>query len=479
MPLLTLQDCHVIFRKHYHLKVSSVQIQALQHCVILGANGSGKSALAALMAGEGDLKSGERDATSSIAWVSVEQQQALIEAEDQKDCADILDVIPEPTLVKEILFQNIKQNDIAPPFVTAVLDALSLQAKLEHPFRGLSTGETRKLLLANAILQQPKMLILDEPWDGLDTQSSEKLNNLLQHLSASTTIVFVLNRLSEIPAYIKHLILMQSAAIHWQIADPHGISAHISHIKQVLHLQQSSLELPGKDADSFAPPLLNESGPLVKLNKVKVAYQDNLIFEDLDWTIEPQQHWRLSGPNGSGKTCLLNLITGDHPQCYVNDIYVFGYQRGNGESIWQIKQYIGYISNALHLSYKVGCSLLNVILSGFYDSIGLYKQATEYQVQLAQKWLSVMGLSHKANDAFHDLSFGDQRVALIARAMVKHPALLILDEPCNGLDDINRIKVLALIELLAREGNTTILYVNHHLDDQIPSIQNHFSLPHK
>lgn len=479
MPLLTLQDCHVIFNKRYHLNISAAEVKTLQHCVILGANGSGKSALAALMAGKGDLKSGHRDATNSIAWVSVEQQQALIEAEDQKDCADILDVIPVPTLVKEILFQDLEHSNIDSELTRTVLDALDLTNKLERPFRALSTGETRKLLLAHAIIQQPKLLILDEPWDGLDVQSSERLNELLTRLAAHTTLVFVLNRMSEIPPYIKQVILMQSAAIHWQIADQQGVSEHIAHIKQVLHLQQSNLELPGKDADSFAPPILNSNGPLVRLSKVKVAYQDNIVFENLDWTIEAQQHWRLSGPNGSGKTCLLNLITGDHPQCYVNDIYVFGYQRGNGESIWQIKQYIGYVSNALHLAYKVGCSLQNVILSGFYDSIGLYKQATAYQVQLAQKWLAVMGLKHKANTSFNDLSFGDQRIALIARAMVKHPALLILDEPCNGLDDINRIKVLTLIELLAREGNTTILYVNHHLDDQIPSIKNNFSLPYK
>ena len=184
----------------------------------------------------------------------------------------------------------------------------------------------------------------------------------------------------------------------------------------------------------------------------------------------------VNGPNGSGKTCLLNLITGDHPQCYVNDIYVFGYQRGSGESIWQIKQYIGYLSNAFHLDYRVNCALLDVVLSGYYDSIGLYQKATKNQIRLAQQWLALMGLEKQTATSFQELSFGDQRLTLIARAMVKHPALLILDEPCNGLDDINRLKVLALIDLLAREGSTTLLYVNHHREDVIPSIKQYLSM---
>jgi molybdate transport system ATP-binding protein len=479
MSLVTLEHCHALFAEHYHLHTDHLSIGLLQHTVVLGPNGSGKSALAALIAGHGEWLDGLRQVTSNIAWVSVEQQQALIEAEKQKDCADILDIIPIPTTLEEILLEGYDSGDMVQTLlaqVAQVVDVFALGAMLQRPFRALSTGETRKLLLAKALLSQPELLILDEPWDGLDKQACADFNALLLEISTETTFIFVLNRLSEVPNFCQQLVLMQSGSIQWQTLVDDDLAAQLTHISQLQQMQQQDLVLPAKDADSFAPHPLDANAPLVKLNSVKVNYAENIVFSGLNWTIEPQQHWQVTGPNGSGKTCLLNLITGDHPQCYVNDIYVFGYQRGSGESIWQIKQYIGYLSNALHADYRVNCSLLCVVISGFYDSIGLYQQATKNQIALAQQWLVLLGLDKQGATTFQALSFGDQRLALIARAMVKHPALLILDEPCHGLDDINRLKVLALIDLLARQGGTTLLYVNHHQEDVIPSVKNHLSM---
>lgn len=476
MSLVLLQHCRAVFGEHFHLSIDELALNQGQHTVIIGPNGSGKSALAALIAGQGELLKGERKAPQHIAWVSVEQQQALIEAEKQKDCADILDIIPVPTTVEAILFEQVEKDQIEPTFLTRILDIFLLQPLLQRPFRALSTGETRKLLLAKALLSQPQLLILDEPWDGLDQTACEKLSALLQEISSELTLIFVVNRLTEVPEYCGQLVLMEAGKIQWQREVDNNLDAQLTHIKQLRHLQQTSLSLPAKDEERFAPHPLNAKAPLVKLTHAKVNYGDKIVFDKLNWTIMPGQHWQVSGPNGSGKTCLLNLINGDHPQCYVNDIFVFGYQRGSGESIWQIKQYIGYMSNGLHLDYRVNCSLLHVVLSGFYDSIGLYQNPSNKQKQLAQQWLSIMALSEYENTPFQKLSFGDQRMALIARAMVKHPALLVLDEPCNGLDDINRLKVLALVELLAREGNTTLLYVNHHQEDVIPSIQQHLSM---
>ena len=235
------------------------------------------------------------------------------------------------------------------------------------------------------------------------------------------------------------------------------------------------MNIPEADINAKAPGLV-ASDPLVRITNGRVAYGETVIFEDLDWTIEPGQHWQVTGPNGSGKTCLLNLITGDHPQCYVNDIFVFGMQRGNGESIWDIKQYLGYVSSALQWEYNVSVSVKNAIISGFYDSIGIYQKYSDQQSQIADHWLSLLGMEARANQPFSQLSFGDQRLILIARAMVKHPPLLILDEPCLGLDELNRQLVLALIEKICRGSETTVLYVNHRPADNIPGIQHHLEM---
>jgi molybdate transport system ATP-binding protein len=474
--MILLQNIQAIFNREYQLSIKSLSIKPQQHTVILGANGSGKSALTALMAGQGESIKGDKTLTDDFAWVSVEQQLALIEAVKEKECADILDIIPIPTKVEEILFEGIDNSRVEESLIQQVYDILDIRGLLNKPFRALSTGETRKVLLSKAIFQKTKLLIVDEPWDGLDTQTSARLAELFSQISHSVTFVFVLNRLSEVPAYCQQLILMEKGEINWQSEVTDNLAFLLSQIRQLSHLQQTELSLPKPDSDYFAPRPLDSAAPLVKISNGKVQYGEHLVFDNLNWTIWPQQHWQISGPNGSGKTCLLNLITGDNPQCYVNDIFEFGFQRGNGESIWQIKQYIGYMSNAFHIDYRVNCSALHVVLSGYYDSVGLYQTPTTTQQQLAKQWLELMALEEHAETPFQQLSFGDQRLLLIARAMVKHPTMLILDEPCNGLDEINRLKVLALIELLAREGSTTLLYVNHHEEEVIPSIEHHLSM---
>jgi molybdate transport system ATP-binding protein len=160
MSLVRLQTCQATFADHFHLNIDSLMLKPLQHTVVLGSNGSGKSALAALVAGEGELLNGQHQVTANIAWVSVYQQQALIEAEKQKDCADILDIIPIETTVEEILLQGLHPNDIEQSLLARVSEVFSLTDMLQRPFRALSTGETRKLLLAKALMSQPELLTM-------------------------------------------------------------------------------------------------------------------------------------------------------------------------------------------------------------------------------------------------------------------------------------------------------------------------------
>ncbi len=466
---ISIDNLTAHFDDHFTLNKVNWKLRDDQHWVITGANGSGKSALAALLSGAGEIEDGFiTGLPAKVAVVSFEAQQQLIEAERKKDDADLLDVISDGTPVQEILDETCDDKDLQ----IQLIEAFGFNHLLDRSFRKLSTGETRKVLLIRALASQPDLLVLDEPFEGLDANSDAYLRKLLSELSTRLPIVMVLNRFSEIPEYVTHVAYMNTGTLAHTVAK--ADKDKFAELSQLLHLSTSDLLIPA--SDEAGTHNLPSGQPLVVMKDAKVAYGDTVIFDELNWCIEPGAHWQVSGPNGSGKTCLLNLITGDHPQCYVNDIQVFGMQRGQGESIWQIKQYIGYVSSALQWEYKVSVSVRNAIISGFYDSIGIYQQYTDAQKLIADQWLSLLGMTDLADRPFNQLSFGEQRLILIARAMVKHPPLLILDEPCLGLDDLNRQLVLALIEKICVNSTTTVLYVNHRLEDKITGIQHHLKM---
>jgi molybdate transport system ATP-binding protein len=468
--MLQLQDLSVEFDEGFKLNQINWQIEQHQHWLITGANGAGKSALAAVLAGCGEILSGSTSGLpSNIGWVSFEAQAELIQAELKKDDADILDVISLGTPVREIIFTAQINANIA----NDLIQKFELEYLLERAFRKLSTGETRKVMLIRALACKAELLILDEPFDGLDQASHTMLQNHLAQVATHTPVVMVLNRFDEIPDFISHVAYMEQGQLRYQV-ERQDTKAY-NELYQLLHLKTTDLQVPDKDAADTTKPL-NPNEPLVKLSNICIKHEDMVLIDKLNWCIEANQHWQLSGPNGSGKTALLSLITGDHPQCYTNDIFVFGFKRGQGESIWQIKQYIGYVSTALQWEYRVGTSLRNVIISGFYDSIGLYSKSTDQQKRIADEWLALLGMQNRGDQPFNKLSYGDQRLLLIARAMVKHPPLLILDEPCLGLDDINRQLVLALIEKVCAAKETSVVYVNHHAKDRIQGIDNYLAL---
>ncbi len=467
---IQLTSLTVDFDERFQLTDIDWQIDHGQHWMITGTNGSGKSALAAVLAGAGKVLSGGiQGLPHKVALVSYEAQAELIEAERRKDDADIMDVISEGTPVREILQEGCLDAELA----SRLIEQFGLSELLDRAFRKLSTGESRKVLLIRALTCKADLLILDEPFDGLDAATHKMLAQHLESLVGQVPMVLVLNRFDECPDFISDIAYVDKGYLLHTVnrCDQQAYDD----LYQLLHLKTSDLEVPRVDPVSSLPQL-DPAQPLVRLNEVSIRYGDVTIFENLSWTIERNQHWQLTGPNGSGKTGLLSLITGDHPQCYVNDIFVFGFQRGNGESIWQIKQFIGYVSTALQWEYRVGTSLRNVIISGFYDSIGLYSKYTDHQREIANEWLAVLGMSERADEPFNKLSYGDQRLLLIARSMVKHPPLLILDEPCLGLDDMNRQRVLALIEKICAGSETSVVYVNHHPEDKVAGIEHHLAL---
>jgi molybdate transport system ATP-binding protein len=173
------------------------------------------------------------------------------------------------------------------------------------------------------------------------------------------------------------------------------------------------------------------------------------------------EQWALLGPNGAGKTTLLSLILGDNPQAYANRVRLFGRRRGSGESIWEIKRRIGWVAPELHLTYPRGLSCLDVVCSGFANSVGVYQRPSPVQREAAQRWMERLGVSQYAARAFGELSEGEQRLVLIVRALVRGPELLILDEPCQGLDAKHRDQVLQAVEAIGRRGKASVIYVTH------------------
>ena len=470
MSSIEFKQAPIRFSETFSLVDIDWKIEAGEIWAITGTNGSGKSSLAATLAGNGEITIGIiRNLPARTALVSLEAQAELIERERLRDDSDITDKINAGTPVQELL----DEVSVDPELLARLIEAFQFSALLDRGFRKLSTGETRKVLITRALTSQPDLLILDEPFAGLDVDTVSLVRNILDELSNTIKMVLVFNRFDEIPEFVSHIAFLVNGRLEHRVSTKE--TAVIEGLTQLWHLKREDIEIPMAEPEDRLPTL-DISVPLVRITNASIRYGNSIVFENLDWCIEPGQHWQLTGPNGSGKTCLLNLITGDHPQCYNNDIFVFGYQRGSGESIWDIKRHIGFVSTALQWEYRVSISIKNVIISGFYDSIGLYQKASDKQKEIASNWLQLLGLEDRTDQPFNQLSYGDRRLLLIARAMVKHPQLLILDEPCMGLDDLNRQLVLALIEKICAGNETTVIYVNHHAEDKIAGIRHILSL---
>jgi molybdate transport system ATP-binding protein len=446
------------------LTIADLTIRAGESWAFVGTNGSGKSALARALAGELPLLKGECQGDfTRLTRLSFEQLQKLVSDEWQRNNTDLLSPGEEDTgrTTAEIIQDEVKD----PARCQRLAERFGITALLNRRFKYLSTGETRKTLLCQALMSEPELLILDEPFDGLDVQSRAQLAALLESLNQQGyTLVLVLNRFDEIPDFIQHAGVLADC----NLTETGEKTALLKQalIAQLAHSEQlDGITLPEPDAPA-ARHALDPHQPRIVLRDGMVSYDDRPILNRLSWTVNPGEHWQIVGPNGAGKSTLLSLITGDHPQGYSNDLTLFGRRRGSGETIWDIKKHIGYVSSSLHLDYRVSTTVRNVILSGYFDSIGIYQAVSDKQHKLAQQWLDILGMDTRIADApFHSLSWGQQRLALIVRALVKHPTLLILDEPLQGLDPLNRQLIRRFVDVLISEGETQLLFVSHHAED--------------
>ena len=437
---------------------------------------------------------------------------------------------------RQVILADAKNEDLCEEYAAK----LGITSLLERPFMQLSTGESRKVLFCQMLVSEPDLLILDEPFEGLDQASQRYWQQLMMEIRKKMTVVLIVNRFGDIPTCATHIALLDSLQLILQgkraDVEQQAVYSQLKFAEENMHAS-----LPG----SLSAKEKIEGNPF-ELENVTVQYGEQKIIDNLTWTVKPQQHWWIKGPNGAGKSTLLSIITGDHPQAYANKVKLFGRQRGTGETIWDIKKHIGYVSSQLHMDYCVNCSALEVIASGFFDSIGIYQripesvrmkagdhpQAYANKVKLfgrqrgtgetiwdikkhigyvssqlhmdycvncsaleviasgffdsigiyqripesvrmkAMEWLARLNLQNLAQTPFRSLSWGQQRLLLIIRAMIKHPPILILDEPLQGLDGLNRHLVKQFIEQLVQNSETQLLFVSHQ-DSDAPNCLTH------
>ena len=481
-PLIVIEDCSVGDILSPVIKSLDWRLLPGEAWVAVGPSGGGKEAFAAALAGllpmrpndGGQYYHGLEDST---AIVSFEAAAALLQKERYNDDSDFVEGgVSEGTTVRSFIAAALPAVD-APGYPggkgleshPAVQNCGVLEC-LDRGLKRLSTGECRRALLCRTVVSKPALIVAVEPYEGLDIATRSRLHGMLESLvsaavkgEAGAPAIVIVDRLEHVPATVNRVVHFEGGTVRFAGSRDAFVARYAELTRRDSQLPFAPPSETGLARKATAEPEDSGNVPLIELKDVTVAWSGKVVLDRLSWTVYPDQHWLVRGPNGSGKTTLLELITGDNPQAYCNYVSVFGRRRGSGQTIWELKSQLGLVSYRLHLEYRylADMALEDVILSGLYDSIGLYTTVGEGERELARSWLELAGFNGKGRQQFGRLSFGEQRALLVARAAIKLPKLLILDEPCHGLDETQRSFVLSLLASIARRGHSTMIHVTH------------------
>lgn len=353
-------------------------------------------------------------------------------------------LIPELSALKGSFFTEITLNKFLQE--EAIHGNFNVETETSNSLLNSSEGERKRALLKHILADNTvDYLVIDNVFDCLDIKTQANVEVLLNELRKTVKIIQIAARKRDILPFIETIYKAENGKL--KIFD-------ITSVKRDDNYFIADLPRPYKTKRK-------NYNPLIKLNNVNLSYKDRPILRDVSWEIRSNEFWQLIGPNGSGKSTILSLISGDNPKGYMQDMTLFGMKKGSGETVWDIKKHIGFYSSEMLRGFKRKDSIESMIISGFLDSIGLYKYPTDVQVKIAGEWINLLNMTPIKNKSFHFLSNGHKRLVLIARAMVKHPPLLILDEPTNGLDDNDAQIFSELVNKIAKESNTSIIYVSH------------------
>lgn len=471
--IIKLEDIVPRFEHLRFVEPINWEIKSNQHWAVIGSNGAGKSLLIDILMEKYALhyeckiicqdEIGNpiriRDVVKSVAFKDiyslVDTQNSYYQQRWNKGLEEKM------SKVKDIVADS-DQADLA-----ELVRWFEIEDLMEKEVNLLSSGELRKFLIVSSLLTKPKILILDNPFIGLDAESRVVLNDLFENLIKykNLQLILIVADPNEVPTFTTHVLPIKDRKIE-PIQSQSEFVQNKEYIKYLFNQEDNytidkSLNLENNSSDYEY---------VVDLKNIHIRYGERTILKNLDWQVKKGEKWALLGRNGSGKSTLLSLICGDNPQAYSNDITLFDRKRGTGESIWDIKKKIGYVSPEMHLYYLKNVRCIDIVGSGFFDTVGLYRKCSKEQEDMAREWLRVFGIEHLENISFLNISTGEQRLLLIARVLVKNPDLLILDEPMHGLDIVNKKKIKQIIEEFCGDDKT-LIYVTHHLEE-LPQIIN-------
>lgn len=476
--LVRLQEVSIRLGGNTILDNISLAIEPGERWAVVGASGSGKTALAHAMAGQlffrGEITYASSPTGGQPRVMVVEQQHKFKNRSNTSDFYYQQRFNSSDADNSLTVAETLAEHGGDTPAAKEWIRLLHLEPLLGEPLLQLSNGENKRLQLAVALLEEPDWLVLDNPFTGLDMEGRETLHRIIDTISRPADKkngphLLLITSPAELPDCITHIALLDKGRLAWS-GKKEAAPSHLPAAPAIPPLDPQILQqLPAPAENGFVYA--------VRMNDVTVRYGDRTILDHISWNIKKGERWNLSGPNGAGKSTLLSLITADNPQAYANEIYLFDRRRGSGESIWDIKQKTGFVSPELHVYFEQGITCFEVVASGLFDTIGLFRRLPEEQEAIVMRWMQLLQMAPLRDKSFHQLSAGGQRMLLLARALIKNPPLLILDEPCQGLDDEQTAYFKELINRLCEAFPTTLIYVSHYRKDIPECVDRFFRLP--